>query len=891
MALILLAAFPVPQAVAQSAYTERLNVYIAGGDALWYMSFTGVNSSSKLSGLESTPGLSWYNITAVKTTGWQSDYLVFGSSGYNLLPMPSLPPQGLFLKVGSDTFADALAAANSLDPYLLTNFVSSSNGTGVYSFYSPVSFDSLMPTTLMTLVPTTEGGFTKAITTTSFAATDSPMVILQGQKSSAGFNRTLELGSITRAALDSVNRPNILAYFGSTLSSLKASSQSSSSVLNIRFLDGLINASAKDKAVVTTSTSSFSASYSLTIAPGKAITKVNATVVERPVTLLATRTVDTGVLHTGDNLSVTITLTNLSPSTAITSVKFNDTWWKSLPEFKYLSGNFTAPSGGIQAGLSVTPVYRLQYVGTTAGQVIIPTSVARFTYKAGGSEFDGMASLNPIRLSLGTDDAVVYATLAPVGGLGKSVGASQNMSVTLVNVGTRAASSVSVDGRSVSGLAAGGGTAKVVFTQSAPSLTDVNVTTAYQVSYQNPSGTQLNATSNVIADVFGHQGMKVAYVSLAITSSFSYGTGGVGNLTLTFTTSNTGPARAFHYTAQAQLPPGFGCGKAYGDGISCSSGEVMFAYSNLSSSKTAHLQYNVTSPANFLLGPISFGYNTSGYSFSGTSNPVDAPSGLRVAKGFTPSQLFGGMTSEVSVSASNAGPFTYYNATVRTTSDAFDTLTGSGSSSKTTAALAPSGNVSTSFGVTVAQTSGNLSSTPVTAAFFFGGVPYTIDAPGPRVLVYQPLTASITTSPSSPIEGKSFTLRVVINNPSGVPVSNVLFKLPIPSGLSLTNVQNAQVASGVLTVSVSTLAAHQSVNATGSAVASSGITVPFDKGTLSFNYNGVTVAGRLPAKGIAVGEDVTTRYIIPTGIVLLVLIAAAFYLRRLAAPSAPASPR
>jgi len=88
------------------------------------------------------------------------------------------------------------------------------------------------------------------------------------------------------------------------------------------------------------------------------------------------------------------------------------------------------------------------------------------------------------------------------------------------------------------------------------------------------------------------------------------------------------------------------------------------------------------------------------------------------------------------------------------------------------------------------------------------------------------------------------------------------------------------------------LAAKSSVTASASAVASSGITIPFDKAKLTFTYAGISINGVLPSKtGIAIGEDVTTRYLIPTGFILLAVLAVAFYVRRKAATSAPSSPK
>jgi len=117
-----------------------------------------VNGSGSLSAFESTPGLASYNVTAIKTVGWASDFQVFGPRGYNLLPVPFIPLQGLFLTLGSDSFSHASASAAALDPYLLTSFTSYSNGTGSFVFYSPVSFNDLVPTPCCTSSPPPRAG-------------------------------------------------------------------------------------------------------------------------------------------------------------------------------------------------------------------------------------------------------------------------------------------------------------------------------------------------------------------------------------------------------------------------------------------------------------------------------------------------------------------------------------------------------------------------------------------------------------------------------------------------------------------------------------------------------------------------------------------------------------
>ncbi|HEV2225831.1 MAG TPA: hypothetical protein VGR56_03390, partial [Nitrososphaerales archaeon] len=737
---------------------------------------------------------------------------------------------------------------------------------------------------------TGRGGFAGAISSSGFQSTLSPFVVLEGQKSGSGFAHDLVLGSISASALDSSNRPNILGYFGSTVTSLKASSQASSSILQIRILDGAVRST--DSATVTHN------GYTLIVQSGKQVTRINATVVQVPPVLLATRAVDAGVIRTGDFLAVTITLRNLSPATPISKVIFSDTWWNNVAGFKFAGGNFTAPSGNIAAGGAVTPVYRLQYNGTATVSVVIPASVVRYSYLIGGSTFNATAVLNPIRLSLNKDDAIVYASVTPNGGFGKPVGASQAFNVTVTNVGTLPASSVVVAGHSIPGLAAktgssSGGTATVSVSQSALGLLGVNFTRSYAATFQNPGGSSLNATTNVVPNVFSHSSMRVGLPSLVGTAQLTPLSNQGTNLTLVFVTSNPGLANITSFSAKLGLPAGLGCGRVNGTGISCSGNQLSIAIHvlNISSSTTTSMKYNLTNPLNYFIGPISFQGLTSGINVTGRSNLVAVPSGIVLSKQFSPSRLFGSMASTVTIAATNGGPLTAYNFTLATSIDSFDSLASSTSLTKTVQKLTPGGNATLSYGVTMSGTSGNLTASPAAASFFFGGASFSTRGRAPVVGLYTPLTVSIVTSPLSPQEGKNFTISIRITNPSGVSVSNVAFTLPVPSGLVLSRLQNTQVSGGTLSVLSPSLSPHSSIDASAAAVASSGILVPFDKGKLTFSYSGVTISGIVPSKGIAVGEDVTARYLIPTSLVLLVLLMVAFYVRRKAAPSAPAPPK
>jgi hypothetical protein len=890
---MLLATLPVQHSVASSVYSERLNVFIAGSSAYWYLTFTGVNGSTKLAQFESSPGLSWYNVTAIRTTTWKSDFQIFGPKGYNLLPVPFIPSQGLFLTLGSDSYSDALAAAGTLDAYLMSSFVSLSNGTGSFEFYSPVSFVTIVPLTLLKLVPSSMGGFGAAIATSSFDSSLSPFVILEGTKGSSGFSHSIVVGSISNTALNAKNGPNLLAYFGTAVTSLTAAKKSSSSTIQIRVLDGVLRSS--DNASVTNNTSqlNFTGSYALTVKPSKQVHAINATVLQQPLQLLATRYVDAGVLQENQNMSVTISITNLSNKTALNNVTFTDNWWNpSL--FRLVRGSSSISLPIVNASQTITPTYVLQYVGNTTGRVTIPTAAVRFAYTMGGFTFKGRSWLDPISISLGEDDPVVYAYVTPNGGFPQPVGANQSLSLVVKNVGTSPALSVVVDGTATTAILPGGTTAVKIY-QTAMGLLVTNVTQRYSVTYADKNGHSFNATTNLLPLKFTHSGMKLGFATVVVGANLAPVKAGSTaiNLTLSFTVTNVGSASTSRFIARVPIPPGLGCGVTNGTGISCTSNLLSLNYPLLAAQATEkpNMRFIVTHLQNYFIPPLSFQGTTAGINFTGESNGFTLPTGYVLTKQFSPSLLFSGVSSTVTLLAVNKGPFYIYNASISSEKDSFDRFSPSAVSSATSNSIAPGDNLSASYGVNASTKYGNHTSSAITSSFFFGGWEFSLEGLGPYVSVYQPLNLTVTTTPLTPTEGKDFNFVLSIHNPTAVDVSGVLFTLPVPSGLTLSHLTNASVSNGILTVSISSISSHSDYNATGVAVAGSETTVSFDKAKLTFVYGGVAIEGTIPTRGITIGENVMSRYLIPIAVSFVALLAVAFYVRRITGTTAPVSPK
>ncbi len=899
LSLVIVPMLPLSQSQAASGtsnYSEKVNVYVSGSNAYWQMRLSGVNASNPyLTDVEALQGLSWYNVTAIKTSSWLGDFQAFGPQGYNVIPVPYLPPQGLFLSVGATSYGTAAQAVGYFDHYLTTTFTSYSNSsaTGVYTFTSSISFNELVPRTLYKFVPTITG-FASVVNGTGFDNLQGPMITLEGDSGSSGFTHIITLADVTSSGLNNAGNPTILNYFGSAGKVLTASNISTSSVVDFHVLDGIL--SPGNATGVSNDRQHFTSSYVINMNHGQKIRSINETILEQPVELLSTRQIDNGVLRANSTVTVTLTIKDLSNSTSVDAVNLNDNWWQSYPFLKLVSGNSTVSDKVLSAGTQITPTYVLEDTGNAVQQISIPGATVSYHYAWGGQNDTFYSQVNGASLSVGTDEPVVYAYLKVGSGFGKAVGNDQNLTVVIKNVGTRAASDVMVNGAPVSGVSTGltadGGQISLPYAISAPSLADVNVTATYLVQYTS-GGAQESANTNSLSFVFAHTNMNIGFGQLAVNSTIAAFTKGVGtNLTLTFTSSNYG-ALNMSFIATGRLPAGLACGTIKGTGLTCSNGVLNIQYKALVKQvgEISTMGFNVTTPESYYFPSLNFSGAASGYTLLGQSNIEPAPTGLVFTKTFTPSQLFGGMASSVAVSATNKGPFPVFNATIATTSDGFDTIpVGAAPTTATNKTIAPGTSLSFTYTVTTDSTPGTQTATPVSSTFYFGGQKYAVTRTDTKVVIFHSVSASVTTTPATPEEGKDFKVTISITNPSAVNVTNVQFVIPIPSGVTISSATGATVANGKLTVSTAALAAGKTYTVNLTASAGSGVSIPFTTSKLTFSYEGTSVNGAAPiSSGIAINENVTIRYVIPIALAVLVMLAVVILLRTKTAPTAPAS--
>src|SRR5205814_1938824 len=202
--VFILPAFSISHAAGPSGYSEGLNVYVAGSNALWSLNFQGANSTHGISEVESQSGLTSYTLTVLKTSNLLSDFQVFFRDGYKLVNLPFVPDQGAFLTVKADSSATSDKVASLFNDYPKTSFApvpsSSSGGAAAaaattITYFSPVDFNVMAAPPLFKLIPSGVKGFTSVITPAQFLKMLGPMIVLSGVRGSSGFSRSITLSA------------------------------------------------------------------------------------------------------------------------------------------------------------------------------------------------------------------------------------------------------------------------------------------------------------------------------------------------------------------------------------------------------------------------------------------------------------------------------------------------------------------------------------------------------------------------------------------------------------------------------------------------------------------------------------------------------------------------
>jgi hypothetical protein len=887
----------------QSQYSERIDVYTAGSNAYTLVTMNQLNlTSAKLASAESTSGLSGYRLVAVSSQNEISDYQVFAVDGYNLLKLPFIPFGGLFLTVNASSASAASPLLSYFDGVFGTNLTTLSSSGGSYSYFGSVDFATVAAPALFRLVPTTEKGFALAYTESEFATFALPSVTLEGELNSTTgtFTHAISLGGASTNVVGTGGALNFLDAVSQTNNTISASSSAAKSVVVVHSLDGYVF-STDTAATVSNSASGFSGTYTLTATAGKAV-KPNVTIDSQAPTLNAYRTAVLSTQGSTEYLSVTIYLSNTAKnetdqSVILQNVTVDDNWWQQDPTaFQLSSGNQTYDTTikQIVGGHNTTLVYSLKVVSSAAAEFIIPASTVDYSYSIGTTVVSSYATLNEVDLQLNSNsepEVNVYVQPDFTNLSGTPIGSNVSLVFSVSNDGPAPATNIEIANRTFANLPANSVLPSFKVSVPFTSLLQRNISETFTLRWTTPTQQNESITSNSVSLLLSHTLMAIPYVEVSTSGTVTAKSLSSGLLNVTYAFTNGGSSKTGAVTVTQSFPTGMTCKVVNSSDATCKGNEASFNFESIApqSSKTVVLQLNFTRN-NFIVDPAQVSATYEGASLITASGTFVLTGGITLTKSFVPDVVFPGMPTTVTLGMTNAGTQTLYNVTLSSTPDSFDTVASGASTQDSFSSVAPQQSESYSYAVKVDQlTSGNLSGVLPTASLVLGGMSQSVSLGNSTLLVYKPISAAVSVSPTNPSDGHNFEVTFTIENSAPVAVSDVTITWQLPAGIS--NVGGASSSGKLVTQSFASLGAGSTQNVTLTLKSNIGLTI--NTGTdshLTYSYQNSTLDGVIAARQITVKEDILSSYEIPVAIAIVIALAALVYMRRDVAPAVTGTP-
>jgi len=444
----------------KSPYSERLDIYTAGSSGYSLVSLSPVNASKpSIVAAESVAGVSAYQLTAIKTASATPGSELFWVDGYNVLKLPFVPTNGVFLNVTASSKEAAQSAATSFDSFLGTNLVQISSSGNNYTFFGPADF-TVAGETIFTSVPgALEKGLASTTSGSTLATTPTPTAILTGVRSGSAFTHTVTFGSTQSSVVSANGSVSLAKALNQANATFTSSARATSTQVVIHALDGLI--SSGDGAKVTNSQASFSGTYTATVPPNTKF-KPNVTILADPPVLTATRILDRGSAASGDLVSVTVQMRNTAQAGTIQNIAMNDSWWNSYPGiFTKTAGNSSFTIASLSAGQNVSRTYVLKVNSAASQDLTIPSAKVSYSYSVGGVTVSTSTTTNQVELRTNSVGPALMILAGADIASGSPIGRQGHYVVTVTNLGNGPALNLQVAGFNNPTLSQGGQAWKV----------------------------------------------------------------------------------------------------------------------------------------------------------------------------------------------------------------------------------------------------------------------------------------------------------------------------------------------------------------------------------------------------------------------------------------------
>ncbi|MGI0085201.1 MAG: BatD family protein, partial [Nitrososphaerales archaeon] len=517
---------------------------------------------------------------------------------------------------------------------------------------SPLNFNTEVHVYFWKLVPSSYQGFASQFTEQQLETND---LAFYNLSYSAG-TYSISIGGL---------KPLVSSAFSlytqvGTSQNFTYSSLASSSSVAVHVLGGLISQS---NSTFTNHYNNFSASmFEGSSGVRKVVPNLNATLDFSFPTIVAYRQIATLNPATNDNVTVTISIKNVSPSGSppANDVSVNDTWVYNATAFKVTQGQ-TSGNQNLSAGQSMTIPYAFRVLPSAKGSYAIPPIPVTYSFSVGNRTVTNNVFMNTETLTInGTGPAI--EAVESVGSGSVQSGQPISANITVTNKGGSTAFKLQGAGQTRASLLQGQTWNFIATSQS--SLTQANSTLSYNVSWEDAANNTKTAETNTVSAVYSFATPSSPASSIFKTVSF-FRNSNSANVTLTVLDNSI--AAIFNLTVSDSLPGGMLFTKSYEpNSLRFSNGLVSANISSLASDANINFTYslNITNiNENYVFLPANVSSVWNNVAIVHFTQGIGLPLGVSASKEISPSAGFQGSSVSVQIGVTNHGTLPVYDAT------------------------------------------------------------------------------------------------------------------------------------------------------------------------------------------------------------------------------------
>ena len=857
--------YPIPSAISQTDYTERISVTIIGNTAHWSINLNGGNITIPgLTEIENEiKGVSSYKLLTLDSSKWIPEYEFFSAAGYNILGIDTIPTSGIFLTVSSDNLQSAEKFADSLNEFLHLKFTIFSSTSNDYTFYSHMEFSQVQGK-MWDAIPIWHGGAATLIDRGLFQFRDIPLFQFTAEQSSDGFIHSLSVGGFNRFAV--IQQNFLLDRVFSGVNETQVSQEASSTIIDVNIIGGLVSYS--DKGEVTNFPENKSAKVIQTLEPEDNFPRMSIDIAQVLPSVIVTREIQKASLNEGDIATIGVRIRNIAPlgSTPISNISINEDWWKDMTEFEFEDGETNRTLGHLAPQGQFTLAYSLRVTSSEVKKIIIPSTMISYSYDVQDEVVIDEAYVNDLTLVL-NDISPVINIFASAEKSNPSILGSIPVNLTIQNNGNELATNLEVGGQTKQSLLA-----QDVWNLSidvpSTSLMDISSINIWQVTWES-GNEQRNVSSNSITFRYNLTGNNIPQFNVIRDIVHSVYEGG-NTINETLTIINQGNTTLDKILINEKLHQKF---QFINGNFTLNGNNLNAEFGGIESGNQVAFNYTATISdieENYVISPPEIVVESSGLRISRIASSEVLPFGVKILKDLETSANFIGANVSIDTQVINSGSIPIFNVVLNSGDETFAN-TIEGETTFSAEVLRKDDQLGSPHKILLTG-SGQFEALQATTSFIIAGQSFSKFSESKNIHVFSPIFADMMVDSISQIEGEEFSITLTVTNPSEITVNNVLVEITFPPEI--------RIISGSLDLNDEVLDANAEIIKTAKLVVDNPATLSIDAPFVEFSYAKEILSGTSNPLIISIEDNIQTRYFFPILIAFFLILGTTYIARK-----------